>query len=78
MSEINEFKKVLKNHENRILALEKLAKSKPKSILKLEPKDVKYLGISRQTLWNVKQKLSLNLISKISNNVKLQFLYVVQ
>jgi outer membrane lipoprotein-sorting protein len=40
-------------------------------ILKLEPKDVKKFGISRQTLWNIKKKIILKQISKVSRKVKI-------
>ena len=39
-------------------------------ILSLTPKDVKSIGISRQTLWNVKQNILLNHLSKISLRIK--------
>jgi hypothetical protein len=42
-------------------------------ILKLEPKDVKPFGISRQTLWNIKNCIMMNRIEKISENIKLTF-----
>lgn len=44
------------------------------SILKLKPKDVKKFGISKQTLWNVKRKIRMNQIIRISNNTKVLFL----
>jgi ACT domain-containing protein len=43
-------------------------------ILKLAPKDVKKLGISRQTLWNVKRKIILNLLDDIANETKIKLL----
>ena len=39
-------------------------------ILKLEPKDVQKFGISRQTLWNVKNEIKQNNIQKISYLIK--------
>ena len=36
-------------------------------ILELRPKDVKGFGISRQTLWNVKQKIKSSQLNRISN-----------
>ena len=39
-------------------------------ILKLQPRDVKKFGISKQTLWNTKKKIKLNQINRISNNIQ--------
>lgn len=55
---------------------EKFRKIAPK-ILKLRPKDVKRIGISKQTLWNVKKKIKLNQLNKISHKIKLQILRTV-
>ncbi len=49
-----------------------------KKVLKLNPRDVKELSISRQTLWNVKNNTCLNKFDKISTKVKLRFLSLVQ
>ncbi|TAK25118.1 MAG: hypothetical protein EPO37_01855 [Nitrosarchaeum sp.] len=46
-------------------------------ILKLKPKDVKKFGISRQTLWNVKQNILERHLEKISNKIKSQFLQLI-
>lgn len=43
-------------------------------ILNLEPKDVKSIGILRQTLWNVKEKIRLNEFHSITYAIKLNFL----
>ncbi|MBS3921970.1 MAG: hypothetical protein KGZ37_02320 [Nitrosarchaeum sp.] len=43
-------------------------------ILKLEPKEVKSFGISRQTLWNVKNYLQEGCLNKISLMVKMKIL----
>lgn len=43
-----------------------------KHVLKLKPKDVKKVGISKQTLWNVKQKVKLKQFSRISHKIKIQ------
>lgn len=48
-----------------------------KDVLKLNPKDVKPFGISKQTLWNVKEKIRLNMIDKISMRIKVKILTVV-
>jgi len=40
------------------------------SILKLNPRDVKKFGISKQTLWNVKKNIRLNQIERISYKIK--------
>lgn len=40
----------------------------------LKPKDVKEYGISKQTLWNVKQKVSYDVLSEISKEVKNRFI----
>lgn len=43
-------------------------------VLKLNPKGVKKIGISRQTLWNVDKKIRLNQFNRISNNIKIKFI----
>lgn len=40
-------------------------------ILELKPKDVKRFGISRQTLWNIKNKIKTNQLHRISNKLKI-------
>ncbi len=42
-------------------------------ILELKPKDVKRVGISKQTLWNVKQKIRSDVNNRISDNTKHKF-----
>ena len=39
-------------------------------ILDLKPKDVKEFGISKQTLWNMKEKISYNQFDGISIKIK--------
>lgn len=41
-------------------------------ILELKPKDVKNVGISKQTLWNCKKKIGQNQFNRISNKIKIQ------
>mgnify|MGYP007100935353 CR=1 FL=1 len=41
------------------------------SILKLKPKDVQEFGVSKQTLWNVCQKINKNVFQKISLKIKM-------
>jgi len=48
-----------------------------KDILKLNPRDVKKFGISRQTLWNVKNRIGLNQTCKISNKTKKKFIQIL-
>lgn len=43
-----------------------------KDVLKLNPRDTKSFGISKQTLWNIKKKIKLNQTNKISNKFKIQ------
>lgn len=43
-------------------------------ILELKPKDVKKVGISKQTLWNVKNKVNLKQLSRISVRMKTRML----
>jgi len=43
-------------------------------ILTLQPKVTKKIGISRQTLWNIKKKIKLNQINRISISIKIRFL----
>ena len=57
--------------------LDKKFKKIALSILKLKPKDVKKFGISKQTLWNAKQKIKLNQLDGVSYKIKLQILHVV-
>lgn len=52
--------------------LDKRFKKIAPSILKLKPKDVKKFGISKQTLWNIKQKIGVNQVNRISNKIKIQ------
>ncbi|PIN83996.1 MAG: hypothetical protein COV65_02115 [Nitrosopumilales archaeon CG11_big_fil_rev_8_21_14_0_20_33_24] len=46
-------------------------------ILKLEPKNVKKFGISRQTLWNIKNKIETGKLYGISNKFKIQLISLV-
>ena len=46
-----------------------------KDVLKLNPRDVKKFGISKQTLWNVKRSIAINQLDKISFNIKLKLLF---
>lgn len=52
---------------------EKFAKITQK-VLDLKPKDVKKFGISKQTLWNMKEKISCDQFDKIS--IKIKFITV--
>jgi len=58
--------------------LDKKFKKIAPSILKLKPKDVKKFGISKQTLWNVKNNMCLNKFDSISTKIKFRFLSLVQ
>ncbi|HEV2192541.1 MAG TPA: hypothetical protein VGR54_02855 [Nitrosopumilaceae archaeon] len=49
-----------------------------KDVLKLNPRNVKKFEISKQTLWNVKKKIKINQINRISDKIKNHFLRVVQ
>ncbi|WP_268541332.1 hypothetical protein [Candidatus Nitrosotenuis cloacae] len=44
-------------------------------ILDLKPKDVKKVGISKQTLWNCKNNIQTHNCNKISKNIKLKLLF---
>ena len=55
---------------------EKFRKIAPK-ILELKPKDVKKFRISKQTLWNVKEKIKNQQIKKISNRIKICLIQLV-
>lgn len=46
-----------------------------KKVLKLNPRDVKKLGISRQTLFNTKIRIELDQINRISTKMIRRFLY---
>ena len=46
-------------------------------ILELKPKDVKEFGISRQTLWNVKNKIKIKELYRISNILKNRLLQLL-
>lgn len=46
-------------------------------ILELKPKDVKEFGFSKQTLWNIKQKISINQLTKISTKMKIKLIQLV-
>ncbi|SHO47632.1 DNA-directed DNA polymerase B [Nitrosotalea sinensis] len=52
--------------------LDKKFKKIAPSILKLKPKDVKKIRISKQTLWNVKKKIYTNQVNHISMKIKVQ------
>lgn len=52
-------------------------KNLTKDILKLNPKDVKKCGMSRQTLWNAKQKIRLKQLDRISDKIKTVFVGLV-
>lgn len=43
-------------------------------ILKLKPKDVKKVGISKQTLWNMKNHIIFNQINRISLKIKIRLI----
>lgn len=43
-------------------------------ILELKPKDIKKVGISKQTLWNVKNKITNTNIDRISKQIKILLL----
>lgn len=60
-------------YENKEEIERKFKELTPK-VLKLEPKDVKSLGISRQTLWNVKQKIKIGQLKQISTKIKISLL----
>jgi len=47
----------------------KFAEMTPK-ILELKPKDVRELGVSKQSLWNIKNKIKTDQIHRISNGLK--------
>lgn len=47
-------------------------------VLKLNPKDVKKVGISRQTLWNVKKRIQLRLVYKISTKYKVKLINLLE
>lgn len=49
-------------------------KSIAKDVLKLNLRDVKKIGISKQTLWNVKKRIKLNQCTKISTKIKVKLL----
>ena len=44
-------------------------------ILKLNPRDVKKFRISKQTLWNIKQKIITNQLERISTKSKSLFVF---
>lgn len=44
-------------------------------VLKLNPRDVKKFGISKQTLWNVKKKIQENVYDKIAMKTKVKLLH---
>lgn len=48
-----------------------------KDVLKLNPRDVKKFGISKQTLWNVKEKIRLNQSNKILNKIKRKLVQIL-
>ena len=66
---------IYENLEN----LDKKFKELIPRILELKPRDVKKFGISKQTLWNVKNNINLEQIHKISTKIKIYFikLYVI-
>lgn len=43
-------------------------------VLELKPKDVKKVGISKQTLWNVKRKIKQNQFTRISYAIKMKLI----
>lgn len=43
-------------------------------VLKLKPKDVKKLGISKQTLWNVKKKIKSGHFNRISHRIRFKII----
>lgn len=52
--------------------IDKKFKELAPKILELKPKDVKEYGISKQTLWNVKQMIETNQLLRISNRNKIR------
>lgn len=46
-------------------------------ILALEPKDVKDIGISRTTLWNVKEKIKNKECDNITDKIKIKLLSIL-
>lgn len=59
------------DHDN----LERKFRELVPQILKLNPIDVKKFGISRQTLWNIKQKIIKNQLDTIATKTKIKILY---
>lgn len=59
---------IYENFENLDEKFAKLAQK----VLVLKPRDVKEFGISKQTLWNVKNKTMINELKKISKKIKLK------
>lgn len=57
--------------------LERKFKELSNKILLLSPKDVRKFGISRQTLWNVKNQIKINNHNGISNKIKTILVYVI-
>lgn len=47
-------------------------------ILQLSPKDVKKFGISKQTLWNIKQKINLEQTKQITNKIKQRLIFCLE
>jgi hypothetical protein len=43
-------------------------------VLKLKPRDMKKVGISKQTLWNTKNNIKSNFLRQISTNTKSKLL----
>ena len=52
---------------------EKFKEIAPK-MLELKPRDVKEFGISKQTLWNVKNNIETDKIEQISKPIKIRLL----
>jgi len=57
-----------------VKSLDKRFKELTPKILKLKPKDVKKFGISKQTLWNIKNKIETKELYRISIIIKARLL----
>lgn len=45
-----------------------------KDVLKLNPRNVKDLGISRQTFWSMRNKIKIGQLDNISNRLKIKLI----
>ena len=59
-------------------SLEKRFRELTPKILELKPNDVKNSGISKQTLWNVKKKIKLQIFFSVSTKTKLTLINYLQ